>query len=161
MASSLPDLDKAIPIFAAGRRAEIVREIQKQLLPDYDVIHLSLSVDEVKADLPRILRGEHVNSSCGVGSNKDRPPHAQRLPKFIVVGGGFSADDFDEMERSIDLTAGGQLFGDAVPMWLKRNTEQRGPLELPPEGITPRVVEYILGTMKKRLDDAAKERGLK
>ncbi|KAK6349502.1 hypothetical protein TWF696_005786 [Orbilia brochopaga] len=161
MYSSIPDLDQAIPIFAAGRHAEVGKYVQGLLLPDYDVIHLSLSVDEVKADLPRILRGESITPSSKVGSNKDRPHNAQRLPKFLVVGGGFSPEDFDEMQRSVDLTAGGRLSGDDIPVWLKRNPGARGPLELPRGEVTAEIVKFIVGNMRKRLDEAAKEKGLK
>ncbi|EWC45696.1 hypothetical protein DRE_05257 [Drechslerella stenobrocha 248] len=155
------NLAKAIPIFAAGRHAAIGRNLQEQLLPDYDVIHLSLSVEEVKRDLPRILRGDAVAPPSGIGSNKDRSADTQRLPKFLVVGGGFSPEEFEHMQLSIDLTGGGRLSGGDIPVWLKRNPRARTALELPGGEITPEVTKFMASTLKARLDEAAKEMGLK
>ncbi|KAF3926041.1 hypothetical protein ABW20_dc0108679 [Dactylellina cionopaga] len=161
--------DKAIPIFTAGRSTDVGKTVQERLLPDYDVVHLSLSVEAVKEELPRILRGEHVLPSSGLGSNKDRPVNAQRFPKLLAVGGGFTPEEYEDMKNTIDLTAGGKLTGDQVPMWVKRNANDGvlkkpdGPpvgIKLPSGQFRPEFVDVIISSAKARLDEAAKEKGL-
>ncbi|KAF3915621.1 hypothetical protein ABW21_db0208459 [Orbilia brochopaga] len=161
MSSSSPDLNKAIPILMVGKHVEIGKHVKEQLLPDYDVIHVCLSLEDVKTDVPGILRGEFVTPASNIGSNKDRPRDAQRLPQLLSVGGGFSAEDFDEMQSSVDLTAGGRLSGDEVPVWLKRNPEAKSALQLPGGQITPEFAKFISDSLRKKLDEASKEKGLK
>ncbi|RVD81945.1 uncharacterized protein DFL_009791 [Arthrobotrys flagrans] len=161
--------DTAIPIFTAGRSAEVGKAVKERLLPEYDVIHLSLSIESVKEDLPRILHGEHVVPSSGLGSNLDRPADAQKLPKLLVVGGGFSAEEYEDMKKSIDLTAGGKLTGGKIPVWVKRNVGEgtpKGPdgkpidIKLPSGKFSPAFVNIIIANVKAKLDEAARESGL-
>ncbi|EPS35129.1 hypothetical protein H072_11556 [Dactylellina haptotyla CBS 200.50] len=155
--------DTSIPVFTAGRSPKVGKVIQERLLPQYDITYLALSVEEVKESLPRILRGEYVTPSSGIGSNIDRPADAQRFPKLLVVGGGFSAEDYEDMKNSIDLTAGGTLSGDQVPVWIERNVPSgpvTKPITLPSGDFHPEFIDVIIGSAKARLDEAAREKGL-
>ncbi|KAF3183390.1 hypothetical protein EYR41_000135 [Orbilia oligospora] len=161
--------DTSIPVFTAGGSAEVGKAIKEGLLPEYDVIHLSLSVESVKEDLPRILRGDHVIPSSGLGSNLDRPADAQRLPKLLVAGGGFSAEEFEDMKNSIDLTAGGKLTGSQIPLWVERNVvagPPKGPdgkpinIKLPSGEFSPVFVGVVVANARTKLDEAARECGL-
>ncbi|KAK6534928.1 hypothetical protein TWF281_006228 [Arthrobotrys megalospora] len=161
--------DKSIPIFTAGRSPVVGKAVKERLLPEYDVIHLSLSVESVKDELPRILRGEHVVPTSGLGSNIDRPADAQKFPKLLAVGGGFSAEEYEDMKNSIDLTAGGKLTGDQIPVWVKRNVgdgSPKGPdgkpidIKLPSGEFSPAFVDVIINNAKAKLDEAARESGL-
>ncbi|KAK6506721.1 hypothetical protein TWF481_005180 [Arthrobotrys musiformis] len=161
--------DTAIPIFTAGRSASVGKAVKERLLPEYDVVHLSLSVESVKRELPRILRGEHVVPSSGLGSNIDRPADAQKLPRLLIVGGGFSAEEYEDMKNSIDLTAAGELAGSQVPVWVKRNVGEgtpKGPdgkpvdIKLPSGEFSPAFVDVIIANAKAKLDEAARDNGL-
>ncbi|KAK6362255.1 hypothetical protein TWF730_005952 [Orbilia blumenaviensis] len=161
--------EKAIPIFTAGRSVEVGKAVKERLLPEYDVIHLSLSVESVKEDLTRILRGEQVVPASGLGSNINRPANAQKLPKLLVVGGGFSAEEYEDMKGSIDLTAGGKLTGDQIPVWVKRNVGEGTPhgpdgnpidIKLPSGKFSPEFVDVIIANARAKLDEAARASGL-
>ncbi|KAK6521793.1 hypothetical protein TWF506_001997 [Arthrobotrys conoides] len=161
--------DTSIPVFTAGKSTTVGKAVTERLLPEYDVIHLSLSTESVKEDLPRILRGGHVVPSSGIGSNLGRPADAQKLPKLLLIGGGFSAEEFEDMKNSIDLTAGGKLTGSQIPVWVKRNVAEgppKGPdgkpidIKLPSGDFSPDFVNIIIASAKANLDEAAKEIGL-
>ncbi|KAK6350498.1 hypothetical protein TWF718_003689 [Orbilia javanica] len=161
--------DTAIPIFTAGKSAQVGKAVKERLLPEYDVVHLSLSIESVKEELPRILRGEHVVPSSNLGSNLVRPENAQRLPKLLIVGGGFSAEEYEDMKNTIDLTANGKLAGDQVPVWVKRNVGEGPPkrpdgspidIKLPSGDFSPEFVNVIIANAKAKLDEAARESGI-
>ncbi|KAF3936337.1 hypothetical protein ABW19_dt0209911 [Dactylella cylindrospora] len=152
--------DQGIPVFTVGKSVDIGRKVKEGLLPDYDIIHMVTSAESLKVDLPKILQGEKVIPSTSIGSNQDRPADAQRLPKLIAVGGGFSPEDFQAMKDSVDLTAGGVVAPEDVATWVKIGPKSPGqaPLVLPP-GQLPSA-EFVIKNSKAALDEVREEKGL-
>ena len=67
------------------------------------VIHVCREVPAAIEEIPALLQGEPVKASSGYGSNvHSSSPVSGKVVHAIVVGGGFSTDDFDEIKTAVD-----------------------------------------------------------
>jgi hypothetical protein len=67
------------------------------------VIHVVRSVDDAKSELPALLKGEKVTPASGFGSNVDNSsPVSGTEVKAVIVGGGYSPEDFDAIKAVVD-----------------------------------------------------------
>lgn len=60
-------------------------------------MHVCLDLDAAKSEIPAVLRGEAVTPVSGLGSNLDKKATDRRRPVAIIVGGAFSAEEFEEV----------------------------------------------------------------
>ncbi|KAK6542808.1 hypothetical protein TWF694_006749 [Orbilia ellipsospora] len=161
--------ESSIPVFTLGRSPHIGKTLQDKILPEFDLVHFSTSPESAKEELNRLLSGEHVVLASGIGSNKDRPPNEQRLPWLLAIGTAFSQEEYDDMKNSIDLTGGGNLSGDQIPVWVNRYPEDSTPKGsdgqaltpfLPDGQFNPELVKAVVHTAKTRYTETAKTHGL-
>ena len=93
-------------------------------------MHVCLDLDAAKSEIPAILRGEVVTPVSGLGSNMDKKATDRRRPVAIIVGGAFSAEEFEEV-RMEDVTS--------VP-WVKVEATNVPLSERPPNPAYPATV---------------------
>ncbi|KAL2194060.1 hypothetical protein P885DRAFT_80588 [Corynascus similis CBS 632.67] len=101
----------SIPLASLGARADVAKEIQSRLLPEYDLVHMCLSPDSAIAELPGLCAGGasagSVVSSSGLGSNISRPDAERRLPRGIIFGGGIGEEDVARVMDAVHREAPG------------------------------------------------------
>ena len=98
------------------------------------MIHVVHDVSIATLELPKLFAGEADKPSSGLGSNTTNASIATSgrhpVPKAIIVGGGFTPDEFDEL-RTIsgagnlpwlraDVSAGGPSSGDEIASRIKK-----------------------------------------
>ncbi|CAO2649429.1 Nn.00g068140.m01.CDS01 [Neocucurbitaria sp. VM-36] len=83
-----------IPVIVCGKNPNIAKKVREGLLPEYDVIHIILSLEAGLSDIPLLLSGKTPKDTAGnLGSqNYDERPVA------VAVGGGFNDEMFDQMK---------------------------------------------------------------
>ncbi|KAF2854341.1 hypothetical protein T440DRAFT_443052 [Plenodomus tracheiphilus IPT5] len=85
-----------LPIIVCGKNPSIATAVRERMLPEYDVIHIILSVESGMRDIPLLLSSQFpANSSSNHGSrNYTKPPVA------IALGGGFNDELFNQIKDS-------------------------------------------------------------
>lgn len=86
------------------------------------VIHVCHGVEDAQSEIPRLIRGEHLIPSSGLGSNVDTTNQG-RLAKAVLVGGKFSPEDIEAVRQSEEARR--------IP-WLRADLSN-----VPPEGWPP------------------------
>ena len=84
-----------IPVILCGKTTKIAVGVIAALKPEMDVIHLCLTSDRGKTEIPAILKGEMVTTDVELGSK-----NYQNIPKAIVLGGGYNDEDLDVMQKA-------------------------------------------------------------
>ncbi|KAL8860446.1 MAG: hypothetical protein Q9178_003105 [Gyalolechia marmorata] len=87
-----------IPIILCGRRpTHIAEAIIAGLRPEFEVIHLVLSPDEGKAQIPAVLRGEAPGSheADNIGTK-----NYSKAPAAVILGGAYKEADMIEMREA-------------------------------------------------------------
>ncbi|KAH6706323.1 hypothetical protein BKA61DRAFT_660166 [Leptodontidium sp. MPI-SDFR-AT-0119] len=95
---------KALPVILFGKLPSVTTPQIEALLPEIDVIHLITSLPSARIELPSLLSLSHqpkptiTHPSSGKGSNTARSPSQQKRAMVVIVGGGFSEEEFEELE---------------------------------------------------------------
>ena len=103
-----------LPVILCGQTTKIAVGVIAALKPEIDgirsfpitvvesanyggflVIHLCLTSDSGKAEIPAILKGEPVTTDVELGSK-----NYQNIPKVIVLGGGYNDEDVNVMRKA-------------------------------------------------------------
>ncbi|OZJ02276.1 hypothetical protein BZG36_05161 [Bifiguratus adelaidae] len=124
-----------IPVVLCGKTEQIATTVIATMKPELEVIHLILTPDAGKAQIPALLRGEtDVPSDSALGSkNYSKPPAA------VVTGAGYDGQAVEEMRAACKETK-------PVP-WLRPDTTKPAPPLGPEYGKA--LVERIKITMKE------------
>ncbi|KAK3899275.1 hypothetical protein C8A05DRAFT_37112 [Staphylotrichum tortipilum] len=84
----------AIPLASLGANAEVAKQIQALLLPEYDIVHVCTTPATASSELPPLCAGAlDTIDTTGCGSNAARPVAERRLPRAIIFGGGIADED--------------------------------------------------------------------
>lgn len=134
-----PRIMAPLPIVVCGKHPSIAASVRKGLLPEYDVIHVVLSVEAGISDIPLLLSSQAPrNSSSNLGSqNYTKPPVA------IALGGGFDSEMFEKMKNACDNAPSSP--------WLRTDTS-KGPGPPGPEE-QESYGAIVAQRMKKRLGE--------
>ncbi|KAH8724803.1 hypothetical protein GQ44DRAFT_708286 [Phaeosphaeriaceae sp. PMI808] len=84
-----------IPIIAIGKSSKVASKAREDLLPQYDVIHIILSVEQGVKDLPLLLSNPIQIPADTEGNHGSRDYSAR--PLAVTVGGGYDDAMFQEM----------------------------------------------------------------
>ncbi|KAL2144351.1 hypothetical protein VTI28DRAFT_9175 [Corynascus sepedonium] len=111
VSTKAPSMTTSIPLASLGARADVAKEIQSRLLPEYDLVHMCLSPDSAITELPGLCTGgasaASVISSSGLGSNVSRPDAERRVPRGIIFGGGIGEEDVARVMDAVHREAPG------------------------------------------------------
>ncbi|RAR14343.1 hypothetical protein DDE83_002293 [Stemphylium lycopersici] len=103
----------AIPIVVCGLNLDIAKAVREAALPEYDVIHINLSVPEAKSSIPAILSSTAPPSTSSPNSGSQN--YTQR-PAAVALGGGFSDAMFEEIKASC---------GEEKILWLRMDNTRK------------------------------------
>ncbi|KAL1793539.1 hypothetical protein ACET3X_008521 [Alternaria dauci] len=85
-----------IPIVVCGKNPNIAKAVRESVKPEYDVIHIILSVEEATSSIPLLISSKTPpNSSSNIGSQN----YGTR-PAVVALGGGFNNEMFEEIKKS-------------------------------------------------------------
>ncbi|CAN9209862.1 unnamed protein product [Alternaria alternata] len=102
-----------IPIVVCGRNPNIAKAVSEGVKPEYDVIHINLSVQEATSSIPLIISSKTPpNSSSNIGSQN----YGTR-PAVVALGGGFNDEMFEEIKSSC---------GDEKMVWVRTDITRTG-----------------------------------
>ncbi|EGS24097.1 uncharacterized protein CTHT_0000280 [Thermochaetoides thermophila DSM 1495] len=102
----------SIPVASLGANPEVAKQIKELLLPEYDLVHMCLSLESASTEFTEILSGNlEVAPSSGIGSNVDKPTTERRVPRAIVLGGGVSDEDYVALKEAL-VKGGLKVEGD-------------------------------------------------
>ncbi|CAN9384688.1 unnamed protein product [Alternaria sp. RS040] len=102
-----------IPIVVCGRNPNIAKAVSEGVKPEYDVIHINLSVEEATSSIPLIISSKTPpNSSSNIGSQN----YGTR-PAVVALGGGFNDEMFEEIKGSC---------GDEKMVWVRTDITRTG-----------------------------------
>ncbi|RMZ79145.1 hypothetical protein DV738_g3512, partial [Chaetothyriales sp. CBS 135597] len=131
-----------VPVLLLGKIEGHIVAVSRGLLPEYDVIHNVRSVEAAESEIPALLKGEPVQPSSGFGSNyKSSNPVSGSLIKAVIVGGGFTPEEFQTVEK---------IVNDARPLPIFRADTSRAP----PNATGPPPTDVITGRILRALKDA-------
>ncbi|KAI9879113.1 MAG: hypothetical protein M1823_006873 [Watsoniomyces obsoletus] len=95
----------AVPLILCGKIEGNIKSMCASLAPEYDIIHVVRTTDDAKSELPALLKGDSVKPSSGFGSNTDASsPTSGTEVKAVIVGGGYSPDEFEAIKSAVDGT---------------------------------------------------------
>ncbi|EME43769.1 hypothetical protein DOTSEDRAFT_151270, partial [Dothistroma septosporum NZE10] len=95
---SLLNLDMtSIPIALCGKDPATCRGLVQGMLPEYDVVHICHNAEAAVAELPKLFANHATKPTADTCSNMERS--RARTPKAILVGGGFTDAEFEEMRK--------------------------------------------------------------
>ncbi|KAF1851046.1 uncharacterized protein K460DRAFT_302766 [Cucurbitaria berberidis CBS 394.84] len=83
-----------IPVIVCGKNPNIAKKVREDLLPEYDVIHIILTLEAGTLEIPRLLSGKTPEKTPG---NHGSQNYTQK-PVAIAVGGGFDNEAFGQMK---------------------------------------------------------------
>ncbi|RDL36462.1 Uncharacterized protein BP5553_05814 [Venustampulla echinocandica] len=84
-----------LPVILCGKTTKIAVGVISALKPEMDVVHLCLTPEAGKIEIPAILKQEPVTTDVELGSK-----NYETIPKAIIVGGGYNDEDLDVLRRS-------------------------------------------------------------
>ncbi|KAG4424620.1 hypothetical protein IFR04_002330, partial [Cadophora malorum] len=127
---------QALPVVLFGKLPLVTTTQTEALLPEIDVIHLIESLSTAKSELSLLLSPssspsippQPITPASKKGSNTQRPPSHQRRPLAVIVGGGFTPEEFEEL-REIE-------GAESVP-WLRADNSLVPESEWPPNPVYP------------------------
>ncbi|KAG9196203.1 hypothetical protein G6011_01324 [Alternaria panax] len=95
-----------IPIVVCGRNPNIAKAVREGVKPEYDVIHVNLSVEEATSSIPLLISSKTPpNSPSNIGSQ-----NYDKRPVVVALGGGFNDEMFEEIKGSC---------GDEKMVWVR------------------------------------------
>jgi len=89
-------------------------------------------------EIPSILSGDFVKPESGQGTYAQGAPADAKDPKAVVVGGGFSPDDFEQIRKTVDYVK--------VLPWFRADTSKPpggAPGPPPPEKLAERITKSL------------------
>lgn len=105
-------------------------------------MHHCNSVETGASELPALLKGSKVIPSTGVGSNATNAE--SKIPVAVVVGGGFSPEEFDKILQACNAVK-------LLPFFRSDTSRSKTPGPPPPDELKRRLLESM--------DEAAKGNG--
>ncbi|PVH70456.1 hypothetical protein DL98DRAFT_661158 [Cadophora sp. DSE1049] len=146
-----------VPVVLFGKLPLVTTPQTEALLPEVDVIHLIESVRTAQAELPLLLspspspspspstttspQSKTITPASQKGSNTHRPPTQQRRPLAVIVGGGFTPEEFEELRK---------LEGSESVPWLRADNSLVPKSEWPPNPVYPgRAAERIKEVLRR------------
>ncbi|KAK3348244.1 hypothetical protein B0H65DRAFT_423967 [Neurospora tetraspora] len=94
----------AIPVASFGNNAAVAQAIREKLLPEYDVVHTTLTLSTSLSELPALCNGTFSQGtpSSNLGSNATASTPADlKVPKAIIFGGGVSPSDAEQVKEAV------------------------------------------------------------
>ncbi|KAI4935743.1 hypothetical protein J4E86_011364 [Alternaria arbusti] len=102
----------AIPIVVCGRNPNIAKAVREGVEPEYDVIHINLSVEEAIISIPHIILSRTpANPTPNISSMN----YGQR-PAAVALGGGFNDEMFAQIKASC---------GDEKMVWVRTDITRK------------------------------------
>ncbi|RMD42195.1 hypothetical protein DV735_g2959, partial [Chaetothyriales sp. CBS 134920] len=130
-----------VPVLLLGKIEAHIAGVSRGLLPDYDVIHNVRSVQVAESEIPALLKGEPVQPSSGFGSNyKSSNPVSGSQIKAVIVGGGFTPEEFQTIEK---------IINGARPLPIFRADTSRVPPNVTGPPPIELITQRILGALKE------------
>ncbi|KAK0111176.1 hypothetical protein ONS95_001552 [Cadophora gregata] len=121
-----------MPVVLFGKLPVVTTPMTEALKPEVDVIHLIESVTTARSELPLILssssKPNKITPTSQTGSNTLRPDSEQRRPVAVIVGGGFTPEEFEELRG---------LEGGETVTWLRADNSLVPESEWPPNPVYP------------------------
>ncbi|TPX18311.1 uncharacterized protein E0L32_011809 [Thyridium curvatum] len=98
----------SIPIASYGNNSEVAQAVRASLLPDYDVVHITLTLQAALSELPALVAGDtSAPPSSGLGSNAAAPEAERRVPRAVIFGGGLPEEEIRQVSEAV-LGEGGK-----------------------------------------------------
>ncbi|KAL5357691.1 hypothetical protein BJX96DRAFT_172763 [Aspergillus floccosus] len=93
----MPALPTPLRVVLCGRTTSIGKPVSTHLRPEYEVIHFIQTVDAAKADLPRLLSGQHPQAPApdSVATNDYSQP-----PRVVIFGRGYGPHEVEDIRRA-------------------------------------------------------------
>ncbi|KAK1783367.1 hypothetical protein QBC45DRAFT_129050 [Copromyces sp. CBS 386.78] len=93
----------AIPVASFGNNPKVAQAIRETLLPEYDVVHTTLTLSTSLAELPSLCNGTfNQTPSSNLGSNASASSPADlKVPKAVIFGGGVSPSDAEQVKEAV------------------------------------------------------------
>ncbi|KAH7074679.1 hypothetical protein BKA63DRAFT_319150 [Paraphoma chrysanthemicola] len=131
-----------LPVVVVGRNPKIAGKVREGLGPEYDAIHIILSLEQATTDIPLLLATPSQtppNSQDNQGSQK----YGAR-PVAVAVGGGFNDEMFAEIKNACkDVDKG--------VVWLRADVAKIK--EMPPLSELEAYGEETARRVKKKLEE--------
>ncbi|KAF2738613.1 hypothetical protein EJ04DRAFT_560616 [Polyplosphaeria fusca] len=129
----------AQPVVVCGRNPKVSEAVRANLVPEYEVIHILMSLEAAQADIPDLLSGK---APADPASNKGSQNYTS-TPVAVCIGGGYDDNAFDSMRKASTGLAG-------VP-WLRPDKSRLA--EMPPRNDPEGYGKATAERIKVALDD--------
>ncbi|OAL29466.1 hypothetical protein AYO20_09203 [Fonsecaea nubica] len=91
-----------------GKHPQLTEYMLKNLLPKIEVVHVCNSTDTAVSEIPGLLKGTVSPPSSGLGSNAEGAGRSDI--SLIIIGGGFTPEDFQAIKSAADSVKPLPLF---------------------------------------------------
>ncbi|KAL2111275.1 hypothetical protein VUR80DRAFT_10342 [Thermomyces stellatus] len=103
-----------IPIALYAVQLDMARKVQEALLPEYDVVHVVLTLKATEDELRPLMAGDtSVEPSSEVGSNATRAAGERLIPRVLVFSASVPDADVQAAVRAAKVPAGAYAQPDA------------------------------------------------
>ncbi|PGG95814.1 hypothetical protein AJ79_09851 [Helicocarpus griseus UAMH5409] len=113
-----------LPILICGRTPEIATAVIELLKPEFEVIHVLLTTETAKSEIPIILRRDPNTTFIPCASNLGTKSYTNP-PFAIVFGGGYTDQDVAEIEQACK-NAGIEEISKQIP-WIRNDLAKPAP----------------------------------
>ncbi|RMZ88297.1 hypothetical protein DV736_g4483, partial [Chaetothyriales sp. CBS 134916] len=103
-----------LPIVLCATNPHHFTYVIDQIKPSVEVLAVFTSVSTATTELPLLLSGHPALPSSGYGSLSQQSIEPPSMPRAIVVGGGFSDDDYSRIKQAAELSLPQALLNDEV-----------------------------------------------
>ncbi|KAK3320126.1 hypothetical protein B0T19DRAFT_468334 [Cercophora scortea] len=92
----------SIPIASFGNNSQVAQDIRTKLQPEYDVVHICLTLEAALAELPLIFSGAlDTDPSSKLGSNAETAVADRKVPLALIFGGGLPEDQIKAVKEAV------------------------------------------------------------
>ncbi|KAK4124376.1 hypothetical protein N657DRAFT_644599 [Parathielavia appendiculata] len=95
-------MSNPIPYATLGRDGQVAAKLHTLLMPEYELVHACLNLEQARAELPNVCSGVLDTSIASkIGTNVDRPVAERKTPKALVFGGGIPDQEVDAVMAAL------------------------------------------------------------
>ncbi|KAK2731036.1 hypothetical protein FQN55_005168 [Onygenales sp. PD_40] len=138
-------MSPATPIIVCGRASQIANKVVEFLKPEFEVIHVILSLASGKTELPLLLNVPNTDSTTIPCESNIGSRNYSEAPFAVVIGGGYDDEAVAELEEACKAELA-NMTGKATIPWLRVDKTKPAP---PPGG--PEYGNAVAGRTKECL----------
>ncbi|KAK2796914.1 hypothetical protein FQN50_009373 [Emmonsiellopsis sp. PD_5] len=140
-------MSPATPIIVCGRTSQIANKVIEFLKPEFEVIHVILSLPSAKTELPLLLNLPNASSTAIPCESSIGSRNYSEAPFAVLIGGGYDDQAVAELEEACKADLSNMIGKTTIP-WLRVDTTKPAPPPGGPEygnAVAGRAKECLLG----------------